>query len=426
MKITTTPQENNITKIVIAADASDLVTIKTHVLEKMAPSVKMAGFRAGKAPLNLVEKQVDSNRLQAEVIDEAINHFYSDAIAKEGIRVVSQPKVDILKFVPFTELEFSAEVEVLPIITLPNYKKKRTMAKIEEVTAKDVTEVMERLALQGATYKEVERASKNDDRVNIDFEGSDAKGELVSGASGKDYPLALGSNTFIPGFENNVVGLKKGDEKTFTIPFPKDYGVKALQGKKVTFKITVNKVEETSKAVIDDTFASTVGPFKTVAELKTDIKKQLKEEKERQVKAEFENSLIKDLVQQTAIVLPESLLEEQMESVDREFKQNLAYRGQTFKEYLANAKLTEETYKEKELKPAAEERLKAGLILSEIAAVENLTITPEELEVRMQIMKGQYTDAQMQSELEKPEAKRDVASRMLTEKTVATLVKYAQ
>ena len=300
------------------------------------------------------------------------------------------------------------------------------MTKVEEVTAKDVTEVMERLALQGATYKEVERASKNDDRVNIDFEGSDAKGELVSGASGKDYPLALGSDTFIPGFEDNVVGLKKGDEKTFTIPFPKDYGVKALQGKKVTFKITVNKVEETSKAVIDDTFASTVGPFKTVAELKTDINKQLKEEKERQVKAEFENTLIKDLVQQTAIVLPESLLEEQMESVDREFKQNLAYRGQTFKEYLANAKLTEETYKEKELKPAAEERLKAGLILSEIAAVENLTITPEELEVRMQIMKGQYTDAQMQSELEKPEAKRDVASRMLTEKTVATLVKYAQ
>ena len=265
MKITTTPQENNITKIVIAADTSDLATMKTHVLEKMAPSVKMAGFRAGKAPLNLVEKQVDPNRLQAEVIDEAINHFYSDAIAKEGIRVVSQPKVDILKFVPFTELEFSAEVEVLPIITLPNYKKKRTMTKVEEVTAKDVTEVMERLALQGATYKEVERASKNDDRVNIDFEGSDAKGELVSGASGKDYPLALGSDTFIPGFEDNVVGLKKGDEKTFTIPFPKDYGVKALQGKKVTFKITVNKVEETSKAVIDDTFASPVGPFKTVA-----------------------------------------------------------------------------------------------------------------------------------------------------------------
>jgi trigger factor len=178
--------------------------------------------------------------------------------------------------------------------------------------------------------------------------------------------------------------------------------------------------------VLDDTFASTVGPFKTVAELKADIKKQLKEEKDRQAKAEFENTLIKDLVQKTAIKLPASLLEEQMESVDREFKQNLAYRGQTFKEYLANAKLTEETYKEKELKPAAEERLKAGLILSEIAAVENLTITPEELEVRMQIMKGQYTDAQMQSELEKPEAKRDVASRMLTEKTVATLVKYAQ
>jgi trigger factor len=426
MKITTTPQDNNTIKLVISADATDLTAMKTHVLEKMASSVKIAGFREGKAPLNLVEKQLDANRLQAEVIDEAINHFYSDAIAKEAIRVVSQPKVDILKFVPFTELEFSAVVDVLPTITLPNYKKKQPASKVDEVTAKDVTDVLERLQLQGATYEEVERSAKNGDRVTIDFEGSDDKGKLVSGATGKDYPLALGSNTFIPGFEDNVVGLKKDEEKTFTIPFPKDYSVKALQGKKVTFKITAKKIEETKKAVIDDAFAATVGPFKNVAELKADIKKQLKEEKDRQAKVEFENTLIKDLVKQTTFEVPKSLLEEQIELVDREFKQNLAYRGETFTEYLANAKLTEESYREKELKPAAEERLKAGLILSEIAAVENLTITSEELEIRMQIMKGQYTDPQMQAELEKPEARRDVASRMLTEKTVATLVKYAQ
>ena len=426
MKITTTPQDNNTIKLVISANAADLSSMKSHVLEKLASTVKISGFREGKAPLNLVEKQVDANRLQAEVIDEAINHYYTDAIAKEAIRVVSQPKVDILKFVPFTELEFSAVVDVLPAITLPNYKKKRPMPKIEEVTAKDVADVLERLQIQGATYEEVKRAAKKGDRVTIDFEGSDDKGKPVSGATGKDYPLALGSNTFIPGFEDNVIGLKKSEEKTFTIPFPKDYSVKALQGKKVTFKVTANKVEETKKAMIDDTFAASVGPFKDVSELKADIKKQLKEEKERQAKAEFENTLIKDLVKQTSFDVPNSLLEEQIELVDREFKQNLAYRGETFKEYLSNAKLTEESYREKELKPAAEERLKAGLILSEIAAVENLTITPEELEIRMQIMKGQYTDPQMQSELEKPEARRDVASRMLTEKTVATLVKYAQ
>ena len=426
MQITLQSINDNTTKLTISADAKELATMKTHVLEKLAPKVKIPGFRAGKVPLELVEKQLDPNTFQAEFLDEAVNHYYGDVVSQKQLRVVSQPKVELVKFVPYTELEFTAEVEVIGEVTVADYKNPTAKLAPVKVTASDVKEVLTRLQTQMAEYTEVDRAAKAGDRAWINFDGTDAKGEPVNGASGKDYPLALGSNTFIPGFEDNVIGLKKGAEKTFTIPFPKDYGVKALQGKKVTFAITVNKVEETAKAVVDDAFAAKVGPFENVAELEADIKNQVTQERENQARQEFENQLIKDFVAKSKVTLPESLLEEQMEAVDREFKQNLTYRGETFLEYLQNSGQTEEEYREKELKPAATERLKAGLILSEIAELEKLTVSPEELEIRMQIMKGQYSDPSMQAELEKPEARRDVASRLLTEKTIAKLVSYAK
>lgn len=413
------------TKLTITADAKDLGAIKQHALEKLAPRVKIAGFRAGKVPIELVEKNIDPNVLQSEVLDEAVNHFYGDAVAEKQLRVVAQPNVQLTKFVPYTELEFTAEVTTLGKITMPDYKKPTAKKVSDKVTAKDVKEVLERLQKQMAEYSEVDRAAKSGDRVTIDFAGSDSKGEPVNGASSKDYPLALGSNTFIPGFEDNLIGLKKGEEKTFTITFPKEYGVKALQNKKVTFKVTINKVEETKLDEINDKFAAKVGPFKTVDELKADIEKQIGVERDKQAQQDFESQLIKDIVAKTKVVLPKELIDEQIEAVDREFKQNLLYRGETLAEYLENSSQTEEEYRTKELQPAAEERLKAGLVLSEIAELEKITVTPEELEIRMQIMKGQYSDPKMQAELEKPEARREVASRLVTEKTIAKLVGYA-
>lgn len=425
MKSTLKSISNNVTKLTITADAKDLATMKKHVVEKLAPQVKMPGFRAGKVPSELVEKQIDPNTLQSEFLDEAVNHYYGDAVGDHKLRVVSQPKIELTKFVPYTALEFTAEVEIIGDIEVPDYKKPIAKKSAEKVTADEVKEVLGRLQLQAATYIEVNRAAKTGDRAWINFEGLDDKGVAVNGASGKDYPLALGSNTFIPGFEDNIVGLKKGDTKTFVVPFPKDYGVKALQGKKVTFTITLNKLEETITNALDDAFAASVGPFKTMDDLKEDIKKQLAVERQNQANQEYENLVIKTIVASAKLTVPQTLMAEQIEAVDKEFRQNLTYRGQTMQEYLENTQQTEEAYTEKELKPAAEERLKAGLLLSEIADLEKITVSPEELEIRMQIMKGQYTDPQMQKELDKPEARRDVASRLLTEKTVAKLLSYA-
>lgn len=423
MKINRTNQSDTKIVLTITGTAPELQAAKGIAVAKLSPQVKLQGFRPGHAPAELVEKQINPNVLQEETLNEALNALYETAVRQEKIRPVANPKIELKKFVPYTDVEFTAEVDVIGSITLGGYTKLKAKKNTPSVTDADVDEVLTRLQTQMAEYKEVDRSAQIGDRAWINFEGVDAKGEPVQGAKGEDYPLALGSNTFIPGFEDNVIGMKKEDTKDFTIPFPKDYGVKALQGKKVTFTVTVTKVEETLQPSVDDDFAKKVGPFDSVKALKDDIKKQVITEREHQAERDYQDALVKELIETSSVSLPDAMLEEQIDIVDKEFRQNLVYRGQTFQEYLAASGMTEDEYKEKELRPAAEDRLKAGLLLSELADKEKVTITPEELEIRIQVLKGQYqSDEKMQAELEKPENRREVAARLLTEKTIAKLV----
>jgi len=236
--------------------------------------------------------------------------------------------------------------------------------------------------------------------------------------------LLLGSNTFIPGFETNLIGMKPAEEKTFTLTFPKDYGVKTLQNRKVDFTVTIKKVQEMVEPKIDDEFAAKVGPFKNVEEMKADIKKQLQTEKDYQGDREYTDELLTKIKKESKAAIPDSLIDEQLERLLGDHKQNAMYRGTTWQEFLEGEGKTEEEYK-KTLRPDAELRVKAGLVLGEIAEKEGIEVTPEELEVRMQILKSQYPDEKMQAELDKPEARREIASRMVSEKTVDKLVGYA-
>lgn len=258
----------------------------------------------------------------------------------------------------------------------------------------------------------------------INFSGKDKDGNAISGAQGKDYPLLLGSNSFIPGFEDSLVGLKAGENKDFTIPFPKDYGVSALQDKKVTFSVEVKKVQELKEPKLDDDFASQVGPFKTLSELKADIKKQLANERQTQSNRAYENELVKKITDKTIVEIPQSLIEQQITRLEEEEKRNLSHRGQTWQEHLKEEGITEKEHRKRH-HPDAELRVKAGLVLSEIADRESISVEPEELEIRIQMLKGQYQDPAMQAQLNLPENQQDIAAQLLTEKTVARLVEYA-
>lgn len=409
----------------ITADKAELTAFKKHVLEKLASDVKLPGFREGKAPLNLIEKNIDPQKLQAEFVDDAINHLYGDAIRDEKLRPIDNPQITMKKFVPFTTLEFDVEVETLGKIVLADYKKIKKSAKPVAVTSKDVDDVVKSLLERAAAGKVVERAAKNGDRVTIDFKGIDSKKKPVNGADGKDYPLLLGSDTFIPGFEKNLIGMKADQEKTFDLIFPKDYGVKALAGSKVTFTVNVKKVEEQNVPKLDDAFAATVGPFKTVAELKENIKLELQRERDKQAQVDLEGEVIKEISAKSKLSVPEVLINDQIERLLTELRQNLTYRGLTYQEYLEREGKTEDEYRKDVLVPEAEQRVRAGLVLAEIAEAEGIEVTPEELDLRMQMLKAQYQDPAMQAELDKPESRQNIGSRLLTEKTIQKVVAYA-
>jgi trigger factor len=412
------------TNLTIRALGEDLEPIKIHVLSHFRKNVKVPGFRAGKAPAALVEKHVDQKLLLDEFMEHAINELYRQAVNQERLRPVSQPQVTLKKFVPFTELEFEADLETIGEVKLANYKTIKVAKKPVSVTAKEVNAVIGDLQKRMAERVEVKRAAKDGDEVVIDFSGSDEEGKPVNGAEGKDYPLVLGSKTFIPGFEEHVVGMKAGEDKEFEVTFPKDYGVAALQSKKITFNVSAKKVHELKEPKIDDEFAKKAGPFKNLADLKADIKKQLIAEREREAETQRENEIIQKLVEKSSVEIPETLVDEQLQRLEEEEKRNLVYRGQTWQEHLKEEGVTEEQHRERH-RPDAELRVKAGLVLSEVADKEQITVQPEELDIRLQMLKGQYNDAAMQAELDKPEAQQDIAARLLTEKTVAKLVDYA-
>lgn len=410
--------------LLISADGADLTPIKNHVLEHFASKVKVPGFREGTAPAAIVEKHVDQRLLTDKFIEHALNSLYGKAIDQEKIRPASKPEVHLKKFVPFTDLEFETHLDIIGAIQLPDYKKIKLAKKPAEVTTADADGVIKSLQQRFAQRKEVERAAKAGDEIVVDFRSKDKEGQSLAGAGGKDYPLMLGSGTFIPGFEDNLVGLKNGDKKEFVVTFPKDYGAKGLAGKPVTFAVKVKKVQEVTLPKVDNALAAKVGPFKNVGELKADIKKQLKAEKQMQADREYQNELVRKITEKSQVEIPKSLVDEQIAHGEEDERRDLMHSGQTWQEHLDAESVTAEEHFERK-RPEAEQRVKAGLVLSEVAEKEDIFVTPEELEIRVQILKGQYQDPQMQAELDKPESQRDIAARLMTEKTVQKLVDYA-
>lgn len=420
-----TREDKSATRILlnVQADKADLEPIHQHVL-KHFKNVKVPGFRAGKAPGHLVEQNISQQALLDEFMEHALNELYRRAIDQEQVRPLSSPNVQLKKFVPYTQLEFEAETEILGPVKLPNYKTIKVPLKKAEVTAKDIDEVLKSLQARMAERELVDRAAKNGDELTIDFAGTDTDGQPLGGADGKDYPLILGSKNFIPGFEQELIGLKAGSTKDFNIIFPKDYGAAGLQNKKVKFSVTVHKVSELIEPKIDDEFAKKAGPFASLKDLKADIKKQLLIEKQNQAITNQQNDILSKIVDKTVIDVPDSLVNEENLRLEEQEKQDLTHRGITWKEHLEAEGVSEEQHRQRHL-PDAKRRVTIGLVLNEIAQKEAVKVTPEELELRIQSLKLQYADPQMQAELDKPENQRDIEARLMTEKTLQVLTNYS-
>lgn len=410
-------------QLTIALGAKELADAEQVALTKLSKSVKVPGFREGKVPASVATKHVDPRALQEQTLDDALSRAVAEAFMKEKLQALDRPSVEVKKFVPGEQLEFTAEVDVLPKVKLGDYKNLSVKPEKITIDARDVDDVLDRMRTGLATKKDVKRAAKRGDEVVIDFVGK-RDGVAFDGGTATDYTLGLGSGQFIPGFEEGIVGHEIGDSFDLDLAFPKDYHAKDLAGQKVQFTVTVKKIQESELPEINDDFAKKAGPFKTVAELKDDVKRELKAQKERENEEKYKDALITALIETSTVPVPEILVTDQMRSIEQDFERNLMYRNLDLQSYLgANGFKNEDDWREKEVKPTATRRVQAGLVLSELTVAEKISVTDDEVDEHVEVHKRQYANSpDALKQFEDPEVRRDIANHFITEKTVERLI----
>lgn len=413
------------TKVIltITVGALELGEAEQVALTKLSKTTKVPGFRAGKVPASVAAKHVNPQALQEQALDDALSRAVAEAFVSEKLQPLDRPSVEVKKFVPGEILEFTAEVEVLPKVELGDYKKLSAKQEKASVTAKEIDETIERMRSGFATKKEVKRAAKDGDETVIDFVGK-KEGVAFDGGTATDYTLKLGSNQFIPGFEEGIVGHNIGETFDVDLSFPEDYHAAELAGTKVTFTVTLNKILESELPKVDDELAKQAGPFKDLAELKADIKRELTSQKEREAGEKFKDALITELVEKSKVPVPEVLVEDQMRSIERDFEQNLLYQGLSIDSYLTTHKFKDiEAWREKEVRPTALKRVQAGLVLAELTNAEKVSATDAEIDEHVEVHKAQYqNNPEALKQFETEEVRRDIGNHYVTEKTIGHLV----
>lgn len=419
---TTTQKAPSSVTLTINVDEQFITPYKQAVLKRLKKDLKIAGFRPGMAPDNIAEKELGEARVQAEVLEEVIMHAYTRAVRDEKLETIASPKITLKKFVPYNDLEFIAEAPVMPEIKLDLKQLKVKKAEVK-VDHKEVEETLAGLQKQSAKRAEKDSKIENEDEVTFDFTGV-REGKPVEGASATNHVLVVGSKQFIPGFEENLLGLKKGDKKKFTVTFPKDYHAKDLAGRDVEFSVTINKVTEVDLPKMDDAWAKTVGPVKDLAALKSDIKGTLENQKQGEAIKSYENQVLEAAVNLAKFEVPASLVEEQAAKLRNETEENLKNSGLDIEKYLEIQKRSKADF-EKELKTESEKRVKLGLILRHIIELQKLTVTDTEVSAEIEHLKEHYTDPKMLEELTHDHFKGDVRNHLLTTKAMGVLVAAA-
>ena len=410
-------------QLTISVGPKELANAEQVALTKLAKQQKVPGFRAGKAPLSVVAKSVSPGALAEQTLEDALNRAVAEAFLSEKLQALDRPEVEVKKFVPGEVLEFTAEVEILPKVVLGDYKHLTVVPEKVTVSAAEVNEIIERMRQGLATKQEVTRPAQDGDDTTIDFVGK-RDDVAFEGGTAEDYALTLGSNQFIPGFEEAIVGHTVGETFDINLDFPKDYHAKDLAGQKVTFTVTLKKLEAKELPEIDDKFAQKTGNFDSLKQLKDDIKSELTKQKESANAQTLRDQLIDQLIANSTVPVPEILLEDQMKSLERDFTQNITYQGLTFQDYLSSSNFKDEDdWRNKEVRPTAERRVKAGLVLAELTNVENVSVTDEQIDEHVEVHKKEYlNNPEALKQFDTPEVRRDIANHFLTEQTVEHLV----
>jgi len=355
--------------------------------KEASKDLKVEGFRPGKAPQEVVEKNVGKEVLLNSAAEKAIQKDYPELLKKEEVNAIGSPQIEIESLEEGKDLVYRAITTIMPEVKLESWKEdikeinKEPAADNIEIADEDVDKELEKLANSRVKVTTVKREAKAGDAVQVDFEVS-RDGVMIEGGSAKDHNLILGSNVFIPGFEDAVTGMKEGEEKEFELKFPEEYHEKSLAGNNAQFKVKMKLVQERELPKIDDEFAKSLGEFEKLEALKENIKNGLVKEKEMKAKEEKRAKLIDKLVEKTEVEIPELLIKEELHKMTHELEAQVQQMGMQLDQYLEQMKKTREDL-EKDWKPQAEKRIKAALALEKLVKDLEISIEAEKIEEEM-------------------------------------------
>ena len=375
--------ENNEVKLEITIGADKFEEGLQKAYFKNAKHFSVPGFRKGKAPRNIVEKHYGESVLYEDAFNAIVPEIYDEVIKENNLEVVSYPNIDITQIGKGKELIFTATVTVKPEVKLGKYNGIKVEKKEYKVTAEDVENKIKEMAEKNAREISGDENSvlENGDTAVIDFEGF-VNDVAFEGGKGENYPLVLGSNSFIPGFEDQLIGFKMGEETDVNVTFPENYFSQELAGKPAVFKVKVNDIKKKELPKIDDDFAKDVSEFDTLKELEADVKAKLEEENTKKAKYEMEEEAIKTIVEATEINIPEVMIHNEIHEYIHEMESRLAYQGLKLEQYLQmigqSIEDLEEDYREK-----ATSNIKTKLTLEAISKAENIEITEEDINSKL-------------------------------------------
>lgn len=421
MKVTTKKLSDTSVEIKVVLDKEDLKVAEEKAVARLVKDVKIEGFRKGKAPLDIAKKNINPNDLASVSLDIAVRTSVPKAFEESKSAPLMIPNVEVTKFVPGETVEYTAKADILPEVKLGDFKKLGVKKDEVKVAEKDVKEILDNIQNAYAEKKVAKKKAEMGDEVVIDFEGS-LNGEKFEGGAAKDFKLGLGSHQFIPGFEEGIVGHESGDRFDLELTFPKDYHAEKLAGKKTVFNVLVKQVNEIVKPALDDELAKKCGPFKTVDELKADIKKNLELQNSAKADEKFKDDLVNALVEKSKVSAPEIMVKDQLRIIKNDIAANAARQGLSFEDYLKQTGQTEEDW-EKMAREIAEKRVKASLCLQILARDEKIEVEDEIVDAKVNELREVYKKSkEALKNLKDPNVRQDIKNRLTIEKTLNYLV----
>ena len=381
--------EKNMAKLTIEVPADDLEKALQSAYMKQRKKINMPGFRKGKVPRQMIEKMYGAEIFYDDAANELIPKAYSDAYEECELNIVSQPDINVVQIEKGKPFVFTAEVATKPEVTLGEYKGLEVDKVSTRVTQKEVDARIQEEAEKNARTVAVEdRPVQDGDEVILDFEGF-VDGAAFEGGKGENYPLTIGSNSFIPGFEEQLVGAEAGKEVEVNVTFPEDYHAEELKGKEAVFKCTVHEIKTKELPEIDDEFAAEVSEFDTLEEYKADVKVKIKDEKAAEGKTKKEDQVVEQAVKNAEMEIPKAMIETQVRQMADDFAQRIQSQGISLEQYFQFTGMTAEKMLE-EMRPQAIKRIETRLVLEAIAKAENIEISDEKVDEELAKMAESY------------------------------------